>query len=343
VCWLNALYEATAKHWEPTEVMVDFEVAIHNAVRRVWPKAHLRGCLFHHQQCVRCKLKGSVLPPLHTQHTAHSAAHIAHHTQRTAHSNLNTELDLKVADEVVEQIVIKTARVWRSPSIVQLQNNLVVVLPLLQALSAEFYAYYMQQWAGDDAVFPISEWGVCAHVDFDNADDTNNPIERKWGTPSLLCVVCHTIASTRTRTTLTHLVEVKRDAGEGKIGTVAGIRQLEKLHLSEYTLDVNQLSLRQSSVKPRVVKKKSTQDSWFAPSAADNKKVRSVLRSLLTAYRQLQRLWRTARHVSTHTHPTHHSHACMTRPHQYSVLQRPPRSLQPHRPLGSARNPLLRR
>lgn len=69
---------------------------------------------------------------------------------------------------------------------------------------------------------------------------------------------------------------MKRDAGEGKIGTVAGIRQLEKLHLSEYTIDVNQLSQKQSSMKPRAVKKKSTQDSWFAPSAADNKKVRAV-------------------------------------------------------------------
>ena len=54
---------------------------------------------------------------------------------------------------------------------------------------------------------------------------------------------------------------MKRDAGEGKIGTVAGIRQLEKLHLSEYTIDVNQLLQKQSSMKPRAVKKKSTQDS----------------------------------------------------------------------------------
>lgn len=107
-----------------------------------------------------------------------------------------------MADEIVEQITSKTARVWRSPSIVQLQNNLAVVLPQLQALSAEFYAYYIQQWASEDAVFPISEWGVCAHVDFDNADDTNNPIERKWGTPSsgVMCCV-HTIASTHPHTT----------------------------------------------------------------------------------------------------------------------------------------------
>lgn len=87
VCWLNALYDATAKRWEPTEVMVDFEVAIHNTVQRVWPKAHLRGCLFHHQQCLRRKLKGSVLPP--SADTAHSSryTHTARCTQRayTAH------------------------------------------------------------------------------------------------------------------------------------------------------------------------------------------------------------------------------------------------------------------
>lgn len=69
-----------------------------------------------------------------------------------------------MADEIVEQITSKTARVWRSPSIVQLQNNLAVVLPQLQALSAEFYAYYIQQWASEDAVFPISEWGVCVRM-----------------------------------------------------------------------------------------------------------------------------------------------------------------------------------
>ena len=33
--------------WQPTEVMCDFEAAMHNAVQELWPQAHIRGCWYH--------------------------------------------------------------------------------------------------------------------------------------------------------------------------------------------------------------------------------------------------------------------------------------------------------
>lgn len=57
-------YHATNREWKPTEVMVDFEEALHQAFKLVWPDVHLRGCFFHHQQCIRNKIKGMNLKRL---------------------------------------------------------------------------------------------------------------------------------------------------------------------------------------------------------------------------------------------------------------------------------------
>ena len=43
----------------PERIMLDFETAIHNAVRSVWPAAVLRGCHFHHSQALRLQQTSS--------------------------------------------------------------------------------------------------------------------------------------------------------------------------------------------------------------------------------------------------------------------------------------------
>lgn len=72
---------------------------------------------------------------------------------------------------------------------------------------------------------------------------------------------------------LTRTEELKKDAGQGKIGTVAGIRQLEVLHLAEFARDLHELAQVRDNKKPQKVKRKSTQDTWKAPSLAENNKV----------------------------------------------------------------------
>ena len=41
-----------APHFYPTLVMLDFELAEHNALHRVFPNVRIQGCYFHHKQCL---------------------------------------------------------------------------------------------------------------------------------------------------------------------------------------------------------------------------------------------------------------------------------------------------
>ena len=38
--------------YEPQSVLMDYELAIHNAVAEVWPSSKRRGCNFHYKKCL---------------------------------------------------------------------------------------------------------------------------------------------------------------------------------------------------------------------------------------------------------------------------------------------------
>jgi hypothetical protein len=48
-CFQQFLYHVRKNEWElkPSSVVLDFEIAIHNALKYVWPETRIVGCRFH--------------------------------------------------------------------------------------------------------------------------------------------------------------------------------------------------------------------------------------------------------------------------------------------------------
>ncbi|XP_064477729.1 uncharacterized protein LOC135391399 [Ornithodoros turicata] len=65
-CYLKVVKQAAAeagKAFDPATVVVDFETAIHNAVRLSWPNANIVGCRFHLGQAWQRKIPKLGLSP----------------------------------------------------------------------------------------------------------------------------------------------------------------------------------------------------------------------------------------------------------------------------------------